>query len=263
MAAESAAVIEDNSMVNDFNNDLSPKPNPIWKWSAYILLVGAALVIILSRPTPERIQFWIESYDYIFSKNLNWREIPFAMHQQELWKRNEMCARGPGEEAVFPPDAEIENVDEPLNQPRRFAAFTGMAVRIQACWNGDVLLRTVYNDGGGRAVWIAGEGFQLTRDGLGRAIAGAIRRAPPGSPDKTFNVICQEWRDGKVADSRVTRVLAVRTDAQEEADFIREDINILTGQVERVETVTRDEGCRPAKNEQDVTGTRRGANSGA
>jgi len=210
-----------------------------WQLAAYLVL---GLALVGSLPSVLRVY-------HVFETGVTWEQVPFALHQRALWARNRMCASVPGEQVEIPAEANPADIDRPLSQPRQIAAFTEMAVRLQACWNGDTLIRTVHDDGLGRAVWISGEGFQLTQDGLGRAIAGATRLASPGPLDKTFDVICQEWSDGKVADSRVTRVLALRTDAQEEADFIREDIDILSGQVVAAQRVSRGAGCKGDESE--------------
>jgi len=207
-----------------------------WQFLAFIVL---ALAMAGSLPTLLRVYHVIET-------GVTWEKVPFALHQRALWARNRMCAAGPGEQVAFPAEADPANMDRPLGQPRRVVAFTGMALRVQACWNGDVLVRTVQDDGLGRAVWVAAEGFQLREAGLpiaGKAFAQASGSARPLAPDTTFDVACQEWDGGSIGSGRVIRVIAV------EGRHTRETIDILSGQVVAAQRVSRDAGCKPDESE--------------
>ncbi len=210
-----------------------PQGGRSWQLLAFIVL---ALAMAGSLPSLLRIY-------HVFTKGLTWELVPFALHQRDLWARNRMCARAPGEEVAFPAEANPANMDRPLGQPRQIAAFTGMTVRLQACWNGDVLVRTVQDDGLGRAVWVAAEGFELQASALigGTAFAQADGASQPAAPDKTFDVICQEWANGTIDSGRAIRVIAI------DGARVRETINILTGQVISAESVPRDAGCTPGE----------------
>jgi hypothetical protein len=202
-----------------------------WQILAFIVL---ALAMAGSLPTALRIY-------HVIATGVTWEQVPFALHQRTQWARNRMCAAAPGEQVEFPADASPADVDRPLGQPRRVVAFTGMALRLQACWNGDVLVRTVRDDGLGRAVWVAAEGFELQEAAW---LGDAARAQTDGAsaltaPDKTFDVICQEWERGSISSGRVIRVISV------EGTRTRETINILTGEVTSAETVPRDAGCKP------------------
>jgi len=204
-----------------------------WQFIAFIVL---ALALAGSLPTLLRMY-------HVIAAGVTWEKVPFALHQRALWSRNEMCARGPGEEVSFPAEANPTDMDRPLGAPRQIAAFTGMTIRLQACWNGDVLLRTVDDQGLGRAVWVAAEGFELRDAGLlgGQAFAQADGASQPFAPDQTFDVICQAWDGSGIGSGRVIRVIAV------EGTRTRETINILTGEVVDAQTVPRDAGCTPAE----------------
>ncbi|RIA55565.1 hypothetical protein [Dichotomicrobium thermohalophilum] len=208
-----------------------PQGGRSWQLLAFIVL---ALAMAGSLPTLLRIYQVIET-------GVTWEQVPFALHQRALWERNRMCAAGPGEQVAFPAEATPADLDQPLGQPRRVAAFTGMALRLQACWNGDVLVRTVQADGLGRAVWIAAEGFELQDTAwlTEQALAQADIASQPAAPDQTFDVICQEWDGGSIDSGRVIRVIAV------EGARTREIINILTGEVVSADTVSPDVGCKP------------------
>jgi hypothetical protein len=202
-----------------------------WQLAAFIVL---ALAMAGSLPT------LLRAY-YVFTTGVTWEQVPFALHQRALWERNRMCATGPGEQVAFPAEAKPADVDRPLGKPRRVVAFTGMALRLQACWNGDVLVRTVQDDGLGRAVWVAAEGFELEEAAWlgGAALAQADGASPLAAPDKTFDVICQEWDGGSINSGRVIRVISV------EGVRTREAINVLTGEVVSAEPVSPDAGCTP------------------
>ncbi len=202
-----------------------------WQVVAFIVL---ALAMAGSLPT------LLRAY-HVFTTGVTWEQTPFALHQRALWERNRMCATGPGEQVAFPAEADPADLDRPLGQPRRVVAFTGMALRLQACWNGDVLVRTVQDDGLGRAVWVAAEGFELEEAAWpgGAALARADGASALAEPDKTFDVICQEWDGGSINSGRVIRVISV------EGARTREAINILTGEVVSAERVSPDAGCAP------------------
>ena len=221
-------------MPADFQQPSAPQPRQSgrgWQFLAFIVL---ALTMAGSLPTLLRMY-------HVIATGVTWEKVPFALHQQALWARNRMCAAGPGEQVEFPADANPGDVDRPLGQPRRIVAFNGMALRVQACWNGDVLVRTVRGDGLGRAVWVAAEGFALQEAAWlgGSAPAQSDGATSPAAPDKSFDVICQEWERGGNSSGRVIRVISV------EGVRTRETINILTGQVTSAETVPRDAGCQP------------------
>lgn len=202
-----------------------------WQFVAFIVL---ALAMAGSLPTALRVY-------HVLAMGVTWEQVPFALNQRTLWTRNRMCAASPGEQVDFPAGANPADVDRPLGQPRRVVAFTGMTLRVQACWNGDVLVRTVRDDGLGRAVWVAAEGFALQEAAWlgGAARAQADGASALAATDKTFDVICQEWEGGSISSGRVIRVISV------EGARTRETINILTGEVVDAQTVPRDAGCKP------------------
>lgn len=204
----------------------------LWQILAYVVL---ALAMLGSLPSLLRI------YNVV-GLGVTWEQVPFALQQKALWQRNEMCASMPGEQMPFPGGAERASDDRALGSARQVATFTGMAVRLQGCWNGDVLVRTVAGDGTGRAVWVAAEGFTLDEAGLsfaGRALAQSQFSALSGESVETFSVMCQRWDSGTIDSGRVVRVVSV-------GDICaRETINILTGKVELTEAVPCDAGCMP------------------
>lgn len=175
---------------------------------------------------------------HVVSLVVTWEQVPFALQQKALWQRNEMCASMPGEQTPFaaPPGDSAEGAS------RQIRTFSGMAVRIQGCWNGDVLVRTVAGDGTGRAVWVAADGFTLEEAGLsfaGRALAQSQSSALTEDSAETFTIMCQRWDGGTIDSGRVTRVVSV-------GDICaRETIDILTGRVELTEVVPCDAGCAP------------------
>jgi hypothetical protein len=212
---------------------------------AFIVL---ALAIAGSLPT-----LW-RGYN-VLTTGVNWEQVPFALQQRALWARNTMCATTPGERIMHvagdngpsSPAYDAAVGDRSAGQPRRVKTFTGMEVRVQACWNGDVLVRTVpaRDKGLGRAVWIAAEGFALQE----AAWLGSRAFAQSGEPDASspagdrFDVICQAWGGGAINSGRVIRVIAIKK--PEGSVRTRETINILTGEVVSVETVSPDAGCTP------------------
>jgi len=204
-----------------------------WKLGTYAIFVA---LFVASLPS-----LW-RSYQVV-TLGVTWSEVPFARQQQALWARNEMCASVAGDQTTFPPDATPANTDRPLGEPRQIVAFTGLTVRLQACWNGDVLVRTVLSDRKGRAVWIPAEGFVLDEAGLGlagAAMAQTQRPSEAGSANATtFEVQCQAWPSGTSGTGDVVRVINV------DNACIRETINPLSGAVELAEPVPCDAGCQP------------------
>lgn len=197
-----------------------------WQLAAYIVL---ALAMLGSLPSLLRVY-------HVLTLGVTWEQVPFALQQKALWQRNAMCASMPGEQAGFSDRA----AESGGGASRQVGTFSGMAVRLQGCWSGDVLVRTVAEDGTGRAVWVAAEGFTLEEAGLSfadRALAQSRPVAPSGDSVETFSVMCQDWDGGSIDSGRVVRVVSV-------GDICaRETINILTGKVERSEVVSCDSGC--------------------
>ncbi len=218
-----------------------------WQFLAFIVL---ALAIAGSLPT-----LW-RGYNVLMT-GVNWEQVPFALQQRALWARNTMCATTPGERIMHGSGGDSQGLtdsdsppnDRPAGQPGRVRTFTGMEVRVQACWNGDVLVRTVpdRDKGLGRAVWIAAEGFALEE----AAWLSNRAFAQSGGPDagytagNTFDVICQDWAGGAISSGRVIRVIDIRK--PEGSVRTRETINILTGEVVSVEQVSSDAGCAPGE----------------
>ncbi|MFP4537502.1 MAG: hypothetical protein ACLFPA_04310 [Dichotomicrobium sp.] len=201
-----------------------------WQLAAYIVL---ALAMLGSLPSLLRVY-------RVYTLGVTWEQVPFALQQKALWQRNEMCASMPGEQTPFSADAQRASEDRTLGSARQVATFSGMAVRLQGCWNGDVLVRTVIENGTGRAVWVAAEGFTLEAAGLSiadRALAQSRPVAPGDESVETFSVMCQDWDGGTIDSGRVIRVVSVGDNCA------RETINILTGKVERSEVVPCDAGC--------------------
>jgi len=214
------------------NESARGKQGRSWQLAAYLVL---GLAMLGSLPSLLRVY-------HVFVTGVTWEQVPFALHQQALWARNEMCASGPGEEADFPRVSERSTVDASLGAPREITAFTGLKVRLQACWNGDVLVRTVLNDGKGRAIWVAAEGFTLEEAGLslsGQALAQTISAPAAAAGGTPFDILCQAWKNNSMNSGRVTRVVSVG------GACTRETINILTGQVMIAETVPCDASCQP------------------
>ncbi len=204
-----------------------------WKLGTYAIFIA---LFGLSLPS-----LW-RAYQVV-TLGVAWSEVPFARQQQALWARNEMCASVAGDQARFPPAATPADTDRALREPRQIVAFTGMTVRLQACWNGDVLVRTVLRDRKGRAVWLPAEGFVLEEAGLGLAGAAMAqtRRPSEAGPNNatTFEVQCQAWPSGTTGSGRVVRVINV------DNSCTRETINPPSGAVELAESVPCDAGCEP------------------
>lgn len=220
------------------------QPPRCWLFGLLAAVFGIALAFIAWTEW-ERLQFWS-------SGTVAWEQVPFAMHQRALWSRNQMCALAPGEQTDLPPATATANMDRPRLEPQQIAAFTGMKIRLQACWNGDVLVRTVQDDRLGRAIWIAAEGFPLEEAaGLSRpAYARGDGASSPAAHGSTFDVICQNWADGSIESGRVIRIISVKSPDPDRRDGplqedarIRETINIFTGEVLSADTVRPDGRC--------------------
>ena len=204
-----------------------------WKLGTYAIFIT---LFGLSLPS-----LW-RAYQVV-TLGVSWSEVSFARQQQALWARNEMCASIAGDQTTFPPDAMPANADRPLGEPRQIVAFTGLTVRLQACWNGDVLVRTVLNDRRGRAMWIPAEGFVLEEAGLGLAGAAMAQSRSPSEAGRlnatTFEVQCQAWPSGAAGTGEVVRVINVG------GSCIRETIDPLSGAVDLAEPVPCDAVCQP------------------
>ena len=199
-----------------------------WQLAAYLVL---GLALVGSLPSVLRVY-------HVFETGVTWEQVPFALQQRALWQRNEMCASSPGEQASFQSNEGAAQTGRHAGTPRRLETFNGMKVRLQACWNGDVLVRTVRDTGRGRAVWIADDGFAIEQAGLsiaGSAVAQSLASDRSAGPVDTFDIMCQE----RTGNARIVRIVSI------EGDCTRETINIFTGEVESVEPVACDASCQP------------------
>jgi len=203
------------------------KPQPAqsrgsWKIALFLIL---AVAILGAVPTGIHVY-------HLVTLGVNWGEVPFARHQKMLWARNWMCATGPGETARLP--VEGQQID----------TFMGVLLRVQACPNSDVLVRTVTADRTGRAVWIAAEGFALEDASLTGGMRALAQEAHTAATDKAggsnFSIMCQQWKEGGADSGRVVRVVSLPEGC------IREVIDILRGNIVSVETVPCSAECVPA-----------------
>lgn len=201
-----------------------------WKIATFLIL---AVTILGSIPTVIHVF-------YLVTLGVNWGEVPFARQQRTLWDRNWMCASGPGAEA------RLSAQTDGATAARQIETLTGLRLRVQACANGDVLARTVTADGAGRAIWIASEGFETEDAALAGGMRALAQEAQGASGrqsanDSAFAVMCQAWGRGGADSGRVVRIVSLPDGCT------REEIDIFTGKVVRVETVPCSAECAPSE----------------